>query len=193
MCNLLTIDLIFHTIINNLDLLFCVDTYYISQYAQRNDCIKDLTEFVDWLHNNQFDVQMLTDEGNLLTEENRSLRRELPSFMFREHMLKTTDKVFIILSPSYLRLCKMREDDAMNQNLSEEERLVNGEIIQIRSELHDTVFCSDRFIPILFRLEEETRIPFWIKELVFFSWPEDKTRLLNWLNGLPECPPNNLV
>ena len=150
---------------------------------------------VYWLRENQIDVQMLTDEGDMLTERNRKLRREMISFKFREHMLTTADKVFIILSPSYLKLCDMKEDDAINQNVSEEEKLVNGEIIQIRSELHEQMYRSNRFIPILFRLEKATSIPFWIKELVFFSWPEDKTnkRLLNWLNGLPEYPLNNLA
>ena len=152
-----------------------------------------MKEFVSWLHRNGFGVEMLTDEDDMLREENRLLRRELVSFKFREHMVKTSDKVFIILSPSYLKLCEMNEDDARNQNVSEEEKLVYDEVVQIRCELHEQMYRSDRFIPILFRLNEAASIPFWIKELVFFSWPEDKATLLNRLNGLPECPPDNLV
>ena len=133
---------------------------------------------------------MLTDEDDLLSDENKCLRRELMSFMFREHMIKTSDKIFVILSPLYLRLCEMREDDVLNNNLSEKERTVKREIAQIRCELNETIFRTDRCIPIRFRLGELASIPFWIKEFELFSWPEDKTtaRLINKLNGLPEYP-----
>jgi hypothetical protein len=173
----------------------CIDAYYVSYYAESDKFVKEVKKFVYWLHGNGFDVEMLTDEGDMLTKDNRSLKRQLMSWKLREHMLKNSDKAFIILSPSYLKLCQMKEDDVANQNFSEEEKLVNGEIAQIRCELHEHMYRSDRFIPILFRLNESASIPFWIKELVFFSWPEDKAndRLLNRLNGLPECPLNNFV
>ena len=153
-----------------------------------------MKEFAHWLQDNGFDVEMLTDENDMLTKENISLRRELMSFKFREHMVKSSDKVFIIVSTSYAKLCE-NGDDVRNQNLSEEEKLVYGELLQIRCELHEHVYRSDRFIPILFRLNKAASIPFWIKELVYFSWPEEKTskRLLNRLNGLPECSPDSFV
>ena len=138
---------------------------------------------------------MLTEENDMLTKRNLLRRMELARFMFREFMVKSSDKVFLILSPVYLELCtsSMGEDDAINQNFSEEEKLVNGEIVQIRWELNENMYRSRRFVPICFRRIESASIPFWIKELVFFSWPEDKTnqKLLNWLNGLPEYPSNN--
>lgn len=153
-----------------------------------------MKKFAHWLQENGFDVEMLTDENDMLTKENISRRREMMSFKFREHMVKTSDKVFIILSSSYIRLYE-NADDVENQNLSEEEKLVYGEIVQIRGELHEHQYRSDRIIPILFHLDKEASIPFWINELVFFSWPEDKTnnRLVNWLRGLPECSLDSFV
>ncbi|XP_028401883.1 uncharacterized protein LOC114524875 [Dendronephthya gigantea] len=164
------------------------DTYYISHYPEGDNFVKELKKFVKWLDENGFNVQMLTDEEDLLSAENKCLRRELMSFRFREHMIRTSDKVFVILSPLYIRLCEMREDDVLNENLTEEEKMVKREIAQIRCELNETIFRTDRFIPIRFRLGEMASIPFWIKDFELFSWPEEKTttRLLNKLNGLPE-------
>ena len=155
-----------------------------------------MKKFARWLHENGFEVEMLTDENDMLTEKNKSLRRDLMSFTFREHMIKTSDKVFIILSSSYARLCESGErNGTTNQNPSGEvlENLVYSEIVQIRCELIGCRYRSHRFIPICFGLNRAASIPFWIRELLLFSWPEDKTELFNRLSGLPECSLDSLA
>lgn len=164
-----------------------LDIHYVSYFPEDDKFIKEVKNFVFWLHRSGFAVEMLTDEGDLLTKENRSRLRELMTFTFRERMVKESSKVFIILSNTYLKLCsEMTENDAMNQNFLEEEKLVCGEIVQIRSELHQHMYRSDRFLPILLCPKDTARIPFWVRELPLFSWPDDKIRLLSKLSGVPE-------
>ena len=103
----------------------------------------------------------------------------------------------MIVSPSYLRLCRLDEhagksgqDKPMVDSLSLEEKMVYNEIMYIRYDLLSTVSRNDRFIPILFGVDE-AKVPFWIKDLLLYTWPDEKEkeRLLYRLYNKPEYLP----
>lgn len=173
-------------------LLFSFIGYFISFFPENEKFVNEVKNFAKWLLDNGHDVQMLTDDCKLLKEENQFLRKEMMSFKFREHMLNSSRKIFMILSSTYLKHCAIKEDEMKNVDFSEEEKLLNGEITQIRGEMHDNLYLSDRFIAVLFHLNNEMTVPFWIKGLPIFSWPKEEksNKLLNYLKGLPEYPPN---
>ena len=91
--------------------------------------------------------------------------------------------VFIIVSSAYLKLCQHNGEEINLDGLSQAEKVVYNEIMYVRNELCSTVFRNSRFLPVLFGVEA-IELPFWMKQLVVFSWPEDKKnqRLLYRLN-----------
>ena len=139
--------------------------------------------FISWLRGKGFDVQM----DRMLSLSNEQLLRELGRFRFGQVQLSKAKNVFMIVSPSYLRLCRLDEHEPTLDSLSHEEKIVYSEIVYIRDDLCSTMFRNDRFIPVLFGVEEAD-LPYWIRELVIYSWPEDKTnnRLMFRLNNQPE-------
>ena len=114
---------------------------------------------------------------------NEKQLRELGRFRFGEMQLRQAKNVFMIVSPAYLKLCRLDEETIAEENLSQNDRIVYSEITHIRSELCSTFYRNCRFIPVLFGVKE-IELPFWIKELVVYTWPDDKVnnRLLYRLN-----------
>lgn len=156
------------------------DYFYVS-YCPENEClIKNVVEFTSWFRQQGYDVQL----DILQSPNNEAQLKELGPFRFGEKQLGNAKNVFMILSASYLRLCKLDEEGEIGiENLSRQERIVYSEITQIRNELCSTVYRNSRFIPVIFGVKE-IELPFWIKELVVYTWPDDKlnNRLLYRLN-----------
>ena len=104
------------------------------------------------------------------TPSNQEELKELGRLRWGEKQLLRAKNVFIIVSPSYLNLCRLKTDAS---SLTQEETIIYSEITQIRNKLSSTAYISSRFIPVLFGVKE-TELPFWIKQLVVYSWPNDK-------------------
>jgi hypothetical protein len=107
------------------------------------------------------------------TSANLEDLKELGRLRWGEKQLREANNVFIVVSPSYLNLCRRDEVKTDASSLTQEEKIVYNEITQIRSELSSTAYISSRFIPVLFGVKE-TDLPFWIKERVVYTWPDDK-------------------
>ena len=168
--------------------------YYVS-YCHENDesFITKVVNFISWLRKRGFDVQA----DCMLSEDNELLLREIGRLRFRDQLLGKAKNVFMIVSPSYLRLCRLDEhagksgqDKPTVDSLSLEEKMVYNEIMYIRYDLLSTVSRNDRFIPILFGVDE-AKVPFWIKDLLLYTWPDEKEkeRLLYRLYNKPEYLP----
>jgi hypothetical protein len=107
------------------------------------------------------------------TSANLEDLKELGRLRWGEKQLREANNVFIVVSPSYLNLCRLDEVKTDASSLTQEEKIVYNEITQIRSELSSTAYISSRFIPVLFGVKE-TDLPFWIKQRVVYTWPDDK-------------------
>jgi hypothetical protein len=107
------------------------------------------------------------------TPSNQEELKELGRLRWGEKQLLRAKNVFIIVSPSYLNLCRLDEGKTDASSLTQEETIIYSEITQIRNKLCSTAYISSRFIPVLFGVKE-TELPFWIKQLVVYSWPNDK-------------------
>jgi hypothetical protein len=107
------------------------------------------------------------------TSANLEDLKELGRLRWGEKQLREANNVFIVVSPSYLNLCRRDEVKTDASSLTQEEKIVYNEITQIRSELSSTAYISSRFIPVLFGVKE-TDLPFWIKQRVVYTWPDDK-------------------
>ena len=99
--------------------------------------------------------------------------KELGRLRWGQQQLLRAENVFLIVSPSYLNLCRLDEGKTDASSLTQEETIVYSEITQIRSELSSTAYISSRFIPVLFGVKE-TDLPFWMKQRVVYKWPDDK-------------------
>ena len=107
------------------------------------------------------------------TSNNLKDLKELGRLRWGQQQLLRAENVFLIVSPSYLNLCRLDEGKTDASSLTQEETIVYSEITQIRSELSSTAYISSRFIPVLFGVKE-TDLPFWIKQRVVYKWPDDK-------------------
>lgn len=138
-----------------------------------------IVEFTTWFRKQGYDVQM----DIMQTSSNETQLRELGRLRFGDMKLEKAKNVFMIISPSYLKLCRLDEEETHLWNLTKDEMIVYSEITHIRNELCSTAYRSSRFVPVLFGVEE-TGLPFWINVLVVYNWPEDKlnNRLLYRLN-----------
>lgn len=145
-------------------------------------------EFTSWFREHGYDVQM-----DLMHGPRSELRlRELGRFRFGELQLQKAKYVFMIVSPDYLKLCRQNGEETNLDGLSHAEKIVYNEIMYVHHELCSTAFRNSRFLPVLFGVEA-IELPFWMKELVVFSWPEDKKnlRLLYRLNEQLEYTTNS--
>lgn len=98
--------------------------------------------------------------------------KELGRRRWGEKQLLNAKNIFIILSSSYLDLCRLDEGKIPALPLTHEEMIIYDEITKIRNDLSSSAYISSRFIPVLFGVNE-TELPFWIKQLVVYTWPED--------------------
>ena len=142
---------------------------YISYIAETENHTEKVAEFCSWLRKHGYDVQ--TDI--MLTSKNQQDLKELGPWRWAERQLRRAKGVFIVISPSYLKLCGLDEGKTDATALTEVEKLTYSEITQIRNELSLKAYISSRFIPVLFGVKE-TELPFWIKQMVVYHWPEDK-------------------
>lgn len=98
--------------------------------------------------------------------------KELGRRRWGEKQLLNAKNIFIILSSSYLDLFRLDEGKIPALPLTHEEMIIYDEITKIRNDLSSSAYISSRFIPVLFGVNE-TELPFWIKQLVVYTWPED--------------------
>ena len=147
------------------------EIFYVSYCPEDGPFLKKVVEFTLWFREQGYNVQM----DVMQTPKNESQLRQLGRLRFSELQLKRAKNVLMVVSPGYLKLCKLDEShEATKGRLSNKELQVFSEITQIRSELCSTMYRNSRFIPVLFGGVKETELPFWIKDMVVFSWPEDK-------------------
>ena len=142
---------------------------YVSYISESKGHTEKVVDFSNWFRKHGYDVQM----DIMSTPSNQEDLKELGRRRWGEKQLLRAKNVFIILSPPYLNLCRLDEGKTDASSLTQEEKIIYSEITQIRNELSSTAYISSRFIPVLFGVKE-TELPFWIKQLVVYSWPDDK-------------------
>ena len=152
---------------------------YISYVSESESHIEKVSDLCTWLRKHGYNVQM----DIMATQSNQEDLKELGRLRWSEKQLTRAKNVFIIISPSYLNLCRLDEGENDRSSLTQGETIIYSEITQIRNELSSTAYISSRFIPVLFGVKE-TELPFWIKQLVVYNWPNDKTndKLLHRVN-----------
>ena len=141
----------------------------MSYVSESESHMEKVADFCSWFRKHGYNVQM----DIMATESNQEDLKELGRLRWGEKQLTRAKNVFIIVSPSYLNLCRFDEAERDGSSLTQEETIIYSEITQIRNELSSTAYISSRFIPVLFGVKE-TELPFWIKQLVVYNWPNDK-------------------
>ena len=144
---------------------------YVSYISDSERHTEKVVDFSSWFRKQGYNVQM----DVMSTQSNQEDLKELGRLRWGEKQLLKAKSVFMIISPSYLNLCRLDEGDKIDgSSLTQDEIIVYSEITQIRNELSSAAYITSRFIPVLFGVKE-TELPFWIKQRVVYSWPEDKT------------------
>lgn len=129
-----------------------------------------MNEIYSWLKSHKVDVvldQMYPDH---------KLYNSLGPKRFGEKFLAQADKVIMLVTPGYLKLCWL--DDIVDIhakpsfNSLNEERLYS-EIADIKDELSTTLqHAPVRFIPVLVHAPGD-RLPKWLQKLTSVKWPDD--------------------
>ena len=158
-------------------------TIYVS-YLPEKATINQVSEIYSWLKSHNIEVvidQMYDDQ---------KLYNSLGPKRFGEQFLTRADKVIMIVTYGYLKLCWLDDtvdiDSIPGFNSLNEERLYS-EVTQIKTELSTTLKHGRiRFIPVLVDVSDDY-LPKWLQQVTSVKWPEKndgKTKtLLNLLKG----------
>ena len=154
--------------------------HYIS-YFPENTTISKVVGIYSWLISHDIDVIMdrMYDP---------KMYNSLGPKRFGEKFLANAEKVLMIITPGYLKLCWL--DDAVDVNTKptlnslDEERLYN-EVAYIKNELSTTMnHACNRFVLVLVNVSE-SHLPNWLCNTTTVSWPKDgkSDRFLKVLKG----------
>ena len=158
-------------------------TIYVS-YLPEKASINEVREIYSWLKSHNIDVVM--DQ----MYDDQKLYYSLGPKRFGERFLTQADKVIMIVTNGYLKICRL--DDTFDieyltpcfKSLNEER--LYSEVTQIKTEVTTTLEHGPiRFIPILVNVPDN--LPQWLQKLTSIEWPEKNDRktetLLNLLKG----------
>lgn len=156
-------------------------TIYVS-YLPEKATINQINGIYSWLKSHNIEVvmdQMYNDQ---------KLYNSIGPKRFGEKFLRQADKVIMIVTPGYLKLCWLDDtvdiDSIPRFDSLNEERLYS-EVAHIKNELSTTLKHGPiRFIPVLVNVPDDY-LPKWLQKLTSVKWPDDgKTKtFLNLLKG----------
>ncbi|XP_028407096.1 uncharacterized protein LOC114529472 [Dendronephthya gigantea] len=145
------------------------DLIYASYISENKGHTEKVVDFGSWLRKHGYNVQM----DIMLSPSNQQDLKELGRLRWGAEQLSKARSVFLLVSPSYLKLCRLDVGETNASSLTLEEKIIFSEITQMRNDLSNDAYISSRFIPVLFGVKE-TELPFWIRQRVVYSWPDDK-------------------
>ncbi len=121
--------------------------------------------------------------------DDQKLYNSLGPKRFGEQFLSQADKVIMIVTQGYLKLCWLDDTvdiDSMPCFTSLNEERLYSEVTHIKNELSTTLKHGPiRFIPVLVNVPDDY-LPRWLQKLTSVKWPGDgktKETFLNLLKG----------
>ncbi|XP_028409292.1 uncharacterized protein LOC114531892 isoform X2 [Dendronephthya gigantea] len=155
-------------------------TVYVS-YLPEKSTINQVNEIYSLLKSHNINVVM--DQMY-----DPKLYNSLGPERFGEKFLAHADKVIMIVTQGYLKLCRLDETVDIGSrpcfNSLNDQRLY-GEVVNIKSELSTKMKHSPvRFIPVLVNVADDY-LPKWLQKLTSVTWPDDwrNSAFLNLLSG----------
>ncbi|XP_046854273.1 uncharacterized protein LOC124447407 isoform X2 [Xenia sp. Carnegie-2017] len=143
---------------------------YVS-YLPEKGTINHVNDIYHFLKSNHIDVvmdQMYADQ---------KLYHSLGPKRFGEKFLRQAGKVIMIVTQSYLRICRWDETvniEAVPRFSSLNEERLFSEVSLIKSELSTTTKHQRiRFIPVLIKVSED-QLPKWLNLTEIVKWPDDR-------------------
>lgn len=132
---------------------------YLSYYSDNKNVTNTAIKIANWLREQNIDV--IFDKFFVITN---GLRK------WRELSLSSAKRIILIISPGYLKICKLDESDEKDKKLDAiKDQLAYNEICHVRDEITKNPSVTDKFIVILVETSPDD-LPFWMKRLNIYKY-----------------------